>query len=319
MTALLAVLLAMEPLHLTLIHTGEFYSEYDGTRAWFFNPEFPPPIGGLRALGDLINHTRKRTQHLLLLDSGNFAAGDLFGEGSRIQDAVSFLRQHPYTALNVGFRDLALGPDRLRLLRASIPSPLLSANLRMADGTRPPFIQAETLIVVDGVPIGIFGLTSEYFRIYNLWEKMDEWKVEREIPAAREAVRRLRAQGAKLIICLSNTGFAHERRLAREVPEIDVILGSLDPPGLREPVVEGPRHTLIVRPYSGGTQAGVLELWVDRNVGGVVNYRYESVALLWEDYPGTPAVSFPLPQPEDEEEFFAFPEGTTIPEAPLEP
>ncbi len=312
-------LILSEPLHLTLIHTGEFYSEFTGTRAWFFNPEFPPPIGGLRALGDLIEHTQKQRPHFLLLDAGNFAAGDLFGEGSRLQEAVTFLREHPYTALNVGFRDLVLGPARLRTFRASIPSPLLSANLRLADGSRPPFIIPDTLIQVDGVPIGIFGLTSEYYRIYNLWDRMAPWKVEREIPAAREAVARLKARGARLIICLSNTGFAHERRLAREVPEIDIILGSLDPPGLREPAIEGPRHTLIVRPYSGGTQAGVLDVWVDRNVGGVVAYRYESVALLWEDYPGAPTVSTPLPQPEDEEEFFLFPESQTIPGATFQP
>ena len=232
---------------------------------------------------------------------------------------MEFLRKHPYTALNVGFRDLVLGPARLRTLRASIPTPLLSANLRLADGSVPPYITPDTVIEVDGVPIGIFGLVSEYYRIYNLWEAMEPWRVEREIPAAREAVSRLKARGAKLIICLSNTGFAHEKRLAREVPEIDIILGSLDPPGLREPVIAGPRHTLIVRPYSGGTQAGVLEVWVDRSVGGVVGYRYESVALLWEDYPGTPAVSAPLPQPEDEEEFFLFPESQTIPGATFQP
>ncbi len=284
----LMVALEAPPLHLTILHTGDVYSMFEGTRAYFFNPEFPPPVGGLRALADLIETLRREHPHLLILDAGNFSAGDLSGRHARTDQAAAFLRRYPFTALNVGFRDLVLGPSRLAAFRRDIPTPLLSANLRFADGAIPGFVTPDTLIEVDGVPIGIFGLVTEYSRIYNLLEKMEPWHVEREIPAAREAVRRLRERGARLIICLSNTGFAHEKRLAREVPEIDIILGSVDPPGLQEPWIGGPRHTLLVRPYSGGTQAGVLEVWVDRNLGGVVSYRYRSVALLWEDFPGPP-------------------------------
>lgn len=286
---LLWLLLTLDPsppLHLTILHTGDVYSMYDGTQAVFFNPEFPPPVGGLQALADLIETLQKDHPNLLLLDAGNFFAGDLSGNHARPNEAIAFLQRYPYTAINVGFRDIVLGPDRLRSIHKAIPTPLISSNLKQADGQVPDFVVTDTVIEVDGVPIGIFGLVSEYGRIYNLLEKMEPWQVEREIRAAQEAVNRLKQRGAKLILCLSNTGFAHEKRLAREVPEIDVIFGSVDPPGLREPWIGGPRHTILVRPYSGGTQAGVLEIWVDRNLGGVVSYRYRSIALIWEDFPG---------------------------------
>jgi 2',3'-cyclic-nucleotide 2'-phosphodiesterase (5'-nucleotidase family) len=131
----------------------------------------------------------------------------------------------------------------------------------------------------------MFALVSEYAGIYNTSSVMAPWQVDRELDVAREKVRSLRKRGADVVVVLSNVGYTHERRLAREVEGIDVIFGGFDFPGLREPFVDPDHHTLIVRPYTGFSNVGRLDLWVDPEAGGIYRYTYQNLSLLLDDFP----------------------------------
>jgi len=282
----LALVIGATPVHLVMLHTGDGYSYLDARPARFFNPEFPPPIGGLDALRRAIHDVEKEGLPMLLLDTGNGGAGDLMGRDARWREMADFFNEMGYTAVGVGTRDLALGRDTLTAYARRLRVPLLAANLRLQEtGMSPDWLLTDTLVEVQGVRIGIFALVSEYAGIYNTSAAIAPWLVDRELEVARKKVKDLRQRGADLVVVLSNMGYTHERRLAREVEGIDVILGGFDFPGLREPFVDPEHHTLIVRPYTGFSNVGRLDLWVDPEVGGIYRYTYRNLSLLLDDFP----------------------------------
>lgn len=80
----------------------------------------------------------------------------------------------------------------------------------------------ETLIRdIDGVRVGLFAL---------LYDPLDRGyaRTTPTVDAAREAVRTLRRQGARVIVAITHQDMPKDRELVREVPEIDLVIGGHD-------------------------------------------------------------------------------------------
>jgi len=160
-------------------------------------------------------------------------------------------------ALVPGETDLALGPARLKSLAAKAGVPLLAANL-LSD--RRPWLPADRLLKAGEVPIGLFGLV--HLSQDDLPPPLAQSEPE---PAARAAVERLRARGARLVIGLVHLegGIEEARALARAVDGIDVLVVGHDAATTAAPVREG--NTRIVEAHRRGTFLGRLDLdvWAD--------------------------------------------------------
>lgn len=109
------------------------------------------------------------------------------------------------------------------------------SNLRLADtGEAPVWIKPYVIQnrTIGGVNcrIAFIGLTHYLPKFY---EPLG-WKIEEPLGAARHWVERLRPE-ADIVIAMSHLGFRMDKRLAEEVPGIDLIVGAhshhlLDPP-----------------------------------------------------------------------------------------
>ncbi|MCL6517124.1 bifunctional UDP-sugar hydrolase/5'-nucleotidase [Alicyclobacillus sp.] len=94
-------------------------------------------------------------------------------------------------------------------------------NLRAPGGAPLPFLRDWAIFERSGVRVGVFGLTPDYRTSYQ------RLGVDVDAPhgAARRAVDALRAAGCDVIVLLSHLGLGADRRLAEQVPGVDVILG----------------------------------------------------------------------------------------------
>lgn len=84
------------------------------------------------------------------------------------------------------------------------------------------FVQAHltSIVEVDGRRIGIFGVLYPLRRSYA--------ESREPIEMARKAVRSLQMQGVNVVIALTHQDLKDDRRLANEVPGIDLIIGGHD-------------------------------------------------------------------------------------------
>ena len=154
-------------------------------------------------------------------------------------------------AVNVGRLDLAAGLGFLEDLGRDPGVPWVSANLAVADGRRP--FPGWRVIRWGGVRVGVVGL----IRPDPGADAKLGLRVEEPRAALETALEELGAQGVEAVVCLSNLGLEAERRLAREVPGVAVIVGGGTHPYLPSPPVVG--DTVILHAGNRGRYLGVLE------------------------------------------------------------
>ena len=121
-----------------------------------------------------------------------------------------------------------------------------------------------------------------------------------EIESVNKEAKKLKAEGVKIIIALGHSGFTIDQKIAREVPDIDVVVGGhsntflftgSDYPSIEKPV--GPYPTIVKQPngkkvpvvqaYAYSKYLGYLNLTFNNN-GDLISYEGKPI-LLSQDKP----------------------------------
>lgn len=190
-----------------------------------------------------------------------------------------------YTLQTLG-NDLALtyGPQVIAELARRGGFPILAANLRDGEGPLVEGLQSQVIAPLTGrLRLGVFGMTAPWGGMYESFGLfMPDF-----LSLARQIVEDLRAAGAAPIVFLSHLGLPDDRRVAEQIPEIDLIIGAhthdLLPTG---EVVNG---VLIVQAGDFARYLGRVDLEIDPDSGRVIG-RSACVLLAPEDEPPDPLV-----------------------------
>ena len=141
-------------------------------------------------------------------------------------------------------------------------------------------VKEYTVLTRRGVKIGIFGIMGKEAADYA---PMSEVVFEDKIKHAKRIVKTLTEQEqVDLIICLSHTGTSEnqksseDEKLAKEVPEIDVIISGHSHTKLSEPIVIG--NTVIGSGEEYGKNLGVIKL-SQRDDSSWEPVRYELIPI----------------------------------------
>ena len=127
-----------------------------------------------------------------------------------------------YDAVNVGEKDLMMGLRFLMDVAQKGKFSFISANL-VDKGTQKGFFKPYVIKEMAGLKIGIFGLLDDILNP-TLQEKEPGLAILDPIPTSRALTKSLR-EYCDLIIALSQLGELKDRKLAKENPQIDLILG----------------------------------------------------------------------------------------------
>lgn len=102
--------------------------------------------------------------------------------------------------------------------------PILAANL---DLSKQPNLKAtklanSTVLVINGTKIGVIGYLTPETTIIAITENVI---INDEIPAIREEAKKLKKQGVDILIALGHSGFNIDKKIAKEVEDIDIVIG----------------------------------------------------------------------------------------------
>jgi len=191
----------------------------------------------------------------LLLDAGNL----LFKQQTvaHAQELITasglmeIYQQMAYEAVAVGPYDLAAGIEFLKIGQAK-GFPWLSANLM--DKTGNPLFPATKIVQRDGIKIGLIGLTGKVAAtsqgiILGDWRKI--------LPGHLKQL----SKECQLIVALSSLSGSDNTELARQFPEVHLLITADQQRGSVAPALE--RDTLITQTMSQGKFLGVLNIdWI---------------------------------------------------------
>ena len=254
-------------------------------------------IGGIARRATLVKQIRAREKNVFLFDAGDCMDGTPF--------STEFFARADYDAMNgVGYdygvpgnHDFNMTAAQFDQLVRLVKFPFLLANVYHKGGDKsplPPYRIADW----DGLKVAVFGLTTYSTRTYKAVE--EAFRVRDPVEVAREMVPRLRKQ-ADLVVLVAHNGLDVDRRIAREVPGIDIIVGGHShtrvPYGVYvladNPGPEDPKGTIVVQAHQWVGELGRLDVTVTEGADNRWRVAQYAAALMpvTDRYADDPAVA----------------------------
>jgi len=232
-------------------------------------------VGGADRLATLVKAIRaERPGRTLLLDGGDSLQGSWGALQTRGGDMARVLK-----ALGVegstGHWEFTYGADRVPELATELGCPFLAGNVKDTEWEEDVF-ESTSLVERGGVKIAVIGQAFPYTPVANPRWMFPTWSFGIREETVRERVAKARADGAQLVVLLSHNGFDVDRKLARNVDGIDVILTGHTHDALPVAVREG--KTLLIASGSHGKYLSRLDL--DVRGGEVKAYEYRLIPVF---------------------------------------
>lgn len=162
--------------------------------------------------------------------------------------------------------------------------PLLSLNAFDAKTEKPladkPYIIKKTQ---EGLKVGITGVVGDNL-IFRALPGNEKLKITDALDAIRKQIDEIRKK-ADLVILLSHTGYDLAKRIATEVPGIDVVLVGHQTASLPPPSAENVGSTVLMHAKSSGTHIGklVLDINEEKKIANAVGEYVPITADLADD------------------------------------
>lgn len=288
--------LAGRAVRLTLLHTSDIHGrDFEYT----FDPSFTDeslgladeagPYGGLAEMAYILRRERAKAGRVLHFDSGDSFQGAIVFNEFRGEAEFRALTAAGLDGAVIANHEFDVGPENLAdQMLAHAGFPLLAANYDFQDADLPWATQLEDLVLpsylyeVDGLRVGVIGLAN-LSSLNSLDEQLNSLGIRvidigEAIP--REAAN-LRAAGADIVIGVSHMGLDDDKEIARDYPEIDLILGghhhvALDPPLVVENEATGKQ---VVVCHSGAFAKFVGRLDIVVQDGAILSHDYQLFAV----------------------------------------
>jgi 5'-nucleotidase / UDP-sugar diphosphatase len=262
-----AVAGAGEPLPLTILHFNDFHGQLEPVK----DPATGRSEGGVARLAGLVGAIRAegRERPVLLLFAGVLLQGTVTSTVFLGSPDVGFLSDMGVDAAAMGNHELDYGQQIFREMIAEARYPILAANLSaepLPFDVRPYMVLSRA----GGPRVAVLGLVTDELTTTTHPRNTGGIRVADPVKTALHWVPELRRQ-ADLVVILSHLGYSVDRRLAQEVPGVDLIVGGHNHFRFDEPRME--QGVPILQAGERGRLLGRLDLLVQDGRAEVQSYR----------------------------------------------
>jgi 2',3'-cyclic-nucleotide 2'-phosphodiesterase (5'-nucleotidase family) len=255
-------------------------------RGWDYYADSAESGRGLTRAATIVDSVRSANpDRVILLDAGDLLQGNPFTYVAArvvfdtLNPVVAAMNTMRYDAAAIGNHEYNYGVPYLERAVRQARFPFLSANTYRADGSHA--FRAWTMIERSGVRIGVIGATTPGVMVWDAENVRGRLTLGDIVPAVAAADREVRAAGANLVVVTVHsgldeptsydtvaTGLPSENvaaRLAREVPDIDVIVYGHSHKEAREIRIG---NTLLMQPKNWATSVGIAHVRMVRETNG---------------------------------------------------
>lgn len=255
---------------ITILHTNDTHSRIDPFPS---NDPKHAGMGGVARRSEMIKTIRSSSDHVLLLDSGDFFQGtpyfNLFGGAVEI----AAMNSMKYDASTLGNHEFDNGVDSLAKQLSMARFPIINSNYKVTGTPLESLVHPYRIFERGDIHIGVFGLGIELSGLVDptLCAGIE---YSEPVETANRMVRFLRKEaGCQVVICLSHLGHSYknhkisDRILAELVPGIDLILGGHTHTFLDKPDCIRNRsgeYTLVAQAGWAGLHLGRIDFIINR-------------------------------------------------------
>ena len=238
--------------------------------------------GGFARIATVIEQARAKNGNVIALDAGDQFQGTLFYTAGKWRTIADLGTVMPYDAMTLGNHEFDDGcADAADFVRAAA-YPVLAANLDAKPGCPLYGVPMKPWIIheVGGEKVGIIGIANP--EVVVLAAACPQTQFIDSVDAVKKAVRELEKQGVKHIVVISHLGLPEDRKLARSVKGVDVIVGGHTHTYLG-PDSEGGAYPVVERSPSGQPVLVVTAAFAAQYLGELkVAFDGRGVPVRWE-------------------------------------
>ena len=262
--------------YLTIIHTNDVHG-----RLKPIDYGIRHDVGGFAARANLIQQFKSQNKNVLVLDAGDIAQGTLFFKFFNGVPDVKFMSEAGYDAAELGNHEFDKGLVVVKNMIESANFPFLCSNIRFLDN---PALQKEIkpYIIKDynGFKVAIIGVIAQ--DLNTLVGDYTDFKTIDPIESTKNIVKEINSK-VDFIVVLSHTGFDEDIKIAKAVPEINVIVGGHSHTFLKQPkqIFHGKTETLIIQDGEFGVNIGQLDLKFENK--NIEKYNYKNISVNGKD------------------------------------
>jgi 2',3'-cyclic-nucleotide 2'-phosphodiesterase (5'-nucleotidase family) len=236
--------------------------------------------GGFAEIYTLLENERAQAKHHITTMNGDFLSPCILSTFDRGAHRIKLFNEMGIDVVVLGNHEFDFGPDVVLQRVKESNFPWLAANALGLDGK--PFTGDKQTIILDveGIKIGFFGLiTVDTPNLSATGQKVCFLPL---VHTAREKIAELKKQGAEVIVALTHLHMQEDRRLAEEIPEIDIILGGHD----HEPETYYNDRTFVHKSGLNAYYLTRLDLTIEKNdITGAVRVFPSWNVILNKDTP----------------------------------
>ncbi|SEK76309.1 sulfate thiol esterase SoxB [Roseivivax marinus] len=232
-------------------------------------------MGGLDRIATVVKAIKADRPDALVLDGGDTWQGSLPALRTEGADMVRLFNALGTEAMTSHW-EFTLGSERVReIVEGELDPAFLGANIFDAEWDEPAF-EPMKMFERGGARIAVIGQAFPYMPIANPGWMFPELSFGIRQERMAEVVQSARDQGAEAVVLLSHNGFDVDRKLAEDIPGIDVILTGHTHDAIPEPVMVG--KTALIASGSHGKFVSRVDLDVDAS--GVKGIEHRLIPIF---------------------------------------
>jgi len=177
----------------------------------------------LSTFNKIIRHLKDQPGDSYYVDLGDHVdRSHPYTEGTLGKGNIELLNEAHVKVATIGNNEgITLTHEDFNALYDNADFEVTCCNLFDMEGQLPRHIKLHVIDEFNGIKLGFIGATAEFTPFY----KALGWQVTEPLEAIREQVEAIRSE-CDVVIILSHLGMFADRRIAEEIPGIDLILGA---------------------------------------------------------------------------------------------
>jgi 5'-nucleotidase / UDP-sugar diphosphatase len=273
------------PVQLTILHTNDIHGHIDSWRGW--DGELTGlTVGGFDRLATAVARVRNESKNVVLLDAGDVIGDTLAAASTKGKALIDLMNEVRYDAMTLGNHEPDFGMDILRQRIREARFDVLAANV-IESGSKQLFTKPYVVRSFGGLKVGILGIAYPNTPLTTAKKNVAGYEFRQAKETAAEYVPQMRARGADIVVVLSHLGLGADRKLAEDVPGIDVVVGGHSHNRMRQFLRVG--ETIIVQSGAHLSDLGRLDLDVQN--GKITAARSELITLDHAAVSSDPAIA----------------------------
>ncbi|XP_050489255.1 protein 5NUC-like isoform X1 [Bombus huntii] len=218
-----------EGLTLRIVHTNDMHSRFEQTSRLSSvcskkEAEEKKCYGGFARIATLVRQARNSSVPCLFLNAGDTYQGSMWFSVYKWEIVAKFLNLLAPNVTSLGNHEFDESVEGLIPFIQNASFPIVTSNL---DLSKQPDLAAtklknSTVLTVNGVKIGIIGYLTPDTKIIARTENVIFLD---EVESIRREAKQLKSKGVNILIAVGHSGFEMDKKIGREVEDIDIVIG----------------------------------------------------------------------------------------------